>query len=218
VVRIVTYNIRHGQGVGGFISLARVAAALRSLQADVIVLNEVYFWPPYFDQPGRLAALTGTTALFQSNVCHGRAEYGNAILSRHPISVHSKIRLPSAGEQRGCLVADLKLAEGPIRVAGTHLALGRDARAAQIEALARELPRELPLILAGDMNSKSRELEPLLVSMREIDPSPQTYPSVWPRVPYDHILFSENWTLGTSGILRTLASDHVPLFADLELG
>ena len=41
VLRVATYNIRHGRGLDGRIDLERVAAAIEALGADVVLLQEV---------------------------------------------------------------------------------------------------------------------------------------------------------------------------------
>ena len=214
-VRVVTFNIRHGQGVGGVYSLSRTAAVISALAPDVVALNEVYAWEPTFDQPRRLARLTGLGYVFQANWRLGVLEYGNAILSAHPLKAKRAVALPSRREPRGCLVAETVIDGRDINMAATHLALGRATRAEQIAALVRELPRDLPLVLAGDMNASSAELGPLLEVLGEVKEPPATYPSLAPRVAYDHILFSEEWQLTGAAAMRTLASDHLPVYADL---
>jgi len=57
VLRFLTYNIRHAQGVGGVVSIARVARAIASVSPDVVGINEAYRWPGVFDQSARLGEL-----------------------------------------------------------------------------------------------------------------------------------------------------------------
>ena len=40
-VRVLTYNIHHGEGVDGKIDLARIAAVIQRSSADVVALQEV---------------------------------------------------------------------------------------------------------------------------------------------------------------------------------
>ena len=216
-MRIVTYNIRHGQGIGGLISLKRIARIIGALNPDVVMVNEAYRWTPHFDQPGRLAELTSSEALFQLNVMHGPAEYGNAFLSCSPLQLRADIKLPGRGEPRGCMVVETEIDGRAVCLAVTHLALTQAARAEQIDLLAKELPRDLPLVLAGDLNCTAKELGPLRAFLNTLDPEPATFPSWWPRIAYDHIMFSEHWVVDGGDAIRTLASDHLPLYADLHL-
>lgn len=216
-MRIVAYNIRHGQGVGGLISLRRTARVVGSLDADVVALNEVYRWPPRFDQPAQLGELLEMEWLFQDNVTHGPARYGNAILSLRPLRLHADLKLPKRREARGCLVSEIEEAGTRVLFATAHLALDRATRATQIEVLARELPRDRPLVLAGDLNCRADELGPLRAFLALPEDEPKTYHSAWPFVAYDHVMFSEHWTLTRIEAARSLASDHLPLHAELEL-
>jgi endonuclease/exonuclease/phosphatase family metal-dependent hydrolase len=217
-VRIVTYNIRHGQGVGGYLSLPRVSRVILRLAPDVAVLNEVYRWPPRFDQPARLAELTGCDVLFQANARHGPADFGNVILSRHRLSLVEDVKLPKGIDPRGCLIADVGSNGHAVRIAATHLAVGRAPRRMQIQALALLLRKDdVPLVLAGDMNCPAEDLSPLRTFLDMPKVSPATFPSLIPVVSLDHILFSHHWRSADVGVVRTLASDHLPLYADLEL-
>ena len=216
-MRFATYNIRHGQGVASLPWLPRTARAMAGLQADAIAVNEVYDWWGPLRQPDRLAKMLGMNMLFQANTVHGPAKYGNAILSKWPLSLRLDLKLPTHHEPRGSLVADLEVGALTACFAVTHLALHRETRAQQVATMARELPRGVPLVLAGDFNASIGELGPLLEFLSAVPDAPNTYPSVRPLVTVDHILFSEHWMLRGSGVVRSLASDHLPVYADLEL-
>lgn len=217
-MRVATYNIRHGLGVARPVSLERVARVIAALDADLVALNEVFRGGRHRDQAGTLARLTESTELFQANARFGRGDYGNAFLSRVPLRLRADVKLPRGRERRGGMLAEAEVGGRTACVAVTHLALSKRARAEQIAVLARALPRDMPLVLAGDLNCTAEELGPLLEFLRDIVPAPATYPSWWPLRAYDHILFSRDWTLIGSGTRRTLASDHLPLYADLRLG
>jgi len=45
---------------------------------------------------------------------------------------------------------------------------------------------------------------------------PLTFPARRPRRALDHVAFSEHWRLVATGAVRSLASDHLALWADLE--
>jgi endonuclease/exonuclease/phosphatase family metal-dependent hydrolase len=216
-LRFLTYNIRHGQGVGGLLSIRQTARAIAGAAPHAVAVNEAYRWPGLFDQPGRLGALLGLETVFQVNVRMGPTEYGNALLG-DGARPFADVRLPSRLEARGLLIAEMTAAGAPVRVATTHLALDRRTRALQIAEIARVLPLDEPLVLMGDMNCVVEELGPLTEMLTLAgDPPPPTYPSLRPNRSLDYILFSEHWRLAATGTVRTLASDHLPLYADLVL-
>jgi endonuclease/exonuclease/phosphatase family metal-dependent hydrolase len=105
----------------------------------------------------------------------------------------------------------------PSAFALTHLSLQRRTRADQIAQLVGDLPRDRPLVLLGDFNCEPRELEPLSPIVTFPGDVPATYPSVAPFRRLDHIGYSRHWRLAALRALRSLASDHLPLVADLAL-
>jgi endonuclease/exonuclease/phosphatase family metal-dependent hydrolase len=217
VLRFLTYNIRHAQGVGGVVSIARVARAIASVSPDVVGINEAYRWPGVFDQSARLGELLAMRPAFQANVVRGRTEYGNALLCRGASRVIADVRLSKRLEPRGCLVTEVETPHALFRVAVTHLSLHRRTRAVQLQELACALPTDLPLVLMGDLNCGGEDLAPVLGILSAPDETPPTFPSVHPARRVDHILFSRHWRFRNIATVRTLASDHVPLYADLEL-
>ena len=83
--------------------------------------------------------------------------------------------------------------------------------------MAAELPRDLPLVLTGDFNARVGELEPLRSVLTVVDDPPATFMAPFPTAAIDHIAFSEHWRLQSLSTVRSSASDHLPLVAELEL-
>ena len=66
-VRVLTYNIRHGQGMDGRVDLSRVADVIRRLEPDVVALQEVDQATTRaggVDQAAELGRLTGLHSAF----------------------------------------------------------------------------------------------------------------------------------------------------------
>jgi endonuclease/exonuclease/phosphatase family metal-dependent hydrolase len=216
-IRVVAYNIRHGQGVGGLVSNRRIAGVITASGCDLAALNEVWRVGARYDQPGVLGSLTARTAVFHPLQSTWTREIGNLVLSGLEILGTREVDLGGRRERRGCLVTEVKMGEVVIDFAVTHLSLHRPTRAAQLAQLAECLPTDRPLVLAGDMNCEVAELavlEGLLTFPREV---PATYPSVRPFRALDHIGFSRHWALEALTAPPSLASDHRPLVADLRL-
>lgn len=215
-MRFATYNIRHAQGIDGFILPNRIARVLADVDADVIGMQEVWNIPGRQDQTRRIAERLEMGHHFSVAECRGPLEMGNSVLTDHDLVRVDTITLPRRQEGRVCVLTELDCEGFRFRFAVTHLALHKETRAAAIELLARELPRDLPLVLVGDFNADTVELEPLREWLTAPDP-PATFPSPVPRTSLDHIAFSTgHWELEEMGTVSSWASDHLPLYADLE--
>jgi endonuclease/exonuclease/phosphatase family metal-dependent hydrolase len=75
----------------------------------------------------------------------------------------------------------------------------------------------MPTVLCGDFNCGVRELTPLLGRFHMAENPPRTYPSLSPFTTYDHILWTSDVRLRRIEARASLASDHVPLVAELEI-
>ena len=132
VLRVMTYNIHHAEGLDGKVDLERIANVIRQSNADVIALQEVdknTERTGSIDMPADLARLTGMNVAFGANLDNFQGgQYGTAILSRFPIESYENHRLKQAreGEQRGVLQAVLKIAQGQLLFTCTHLDHTRD--------------------------------------------------------------------------------------------
>lgn len=216
-MRFVTYNIRHGRGTDQLVSTRRIAEVVAALEPDVVGFNEVRRIPGVSDQPRMLAELLGMRAVFQHN--HGPAllAEGNLVLARGEVTPRVELALPGGYELRGCIVAEVALDGARVLFAATHLSLGRGARARQLAFLAEQLPRDLPLVLGGDLNGEPDELAPLRSLLTFPAEPPLTFPSRRPRRTLDHIGWTAEWRLTEFAAVPSRASDHLPLVADLRL-
>jgi endonuclease/exonuclease/phosphatase family metal-dependent hydrolase len=181
--RVATYNIRHGLGRDGRVDLARTAAEIAALRADVIGLQEVdvAFGPRSAgeDQMSRLAELLGCEAAFGAALDlpplepdGPRRRYGVALLAEHalagpvmhPLPAHPGA--PALHEPRGVLRAQVAREAGDaLDLLVTHLdpelPAHRTAEVLGILRLAEEVTG--PAVLLGDLNAAPHrpELAPL---------------------------------------------------------
>ncbi|WP_250847103.1 endonuclease/exonuclease/phosphatase family protein [Aquisphaera insulae] len=234
-LRILSYNIRHGEGMDSKVDLERIAGVIRALEPDLVALQEVDRGCKRtngLDEPAELGRLTGMKPLFARNIPYQGGEYGNAVLTRLPVTAWRNERHPSrhVGEQRGFLVVDVTAPDArktPFRFMATHIDSRPDDAERMdsvkaIEKVARERP-DLPAILAGDLNSKpdSRVLAAFTENWTRTDSSPLlTFPADRPDRQIDYVLVrpAGRWkVLETRVIAEPTASDHRPLLSVLEL-
>ncbi len=159
-----------------------IAATLARLDADVICLQEV--WE---DAEGsfaaELAAGLGFHHAYGSRLVLDDVEFGNAVLSRWPITGSSVLPLPSTEgteELRTCVRADIDGPRGPLQVFSTHLNWRfdqSDVRQDQVRAICRFIDaakpaagRSFPPILGGDFNADPDSDEIRMLSGRAATP------------------------------------------------
>jgi endonuclease/exonuclease/phosphatase family metal-dependent hydrolase len=232
-LRVLSYNIHHGEGVDGRLDLERIAGVIRGVEPDLVALQEVdrnAERTRRVDQPKELARLTGLTVVFERNLAFQGGDYGNAVLSRLPIRRHRNHHLPclDAGEQRGVLEVELDLgAEESLLLFATHLDHRRaDRERVQSAEAIHKLIESRPAtaaILAGDLNA-APDSEVLRIFRRSwhdtaAEPLP-TVPVAQPARQIDYILFrpADRFKLLESRVLNEpQASDHRPILSILEL-
>jgi len=234
-LRALTYNIHHGEGTDGKIDLERIAKVIRDAKPDLVALNEVdrgVRRTNQMDQPKELARLTGMQVVFERNIVYQGGDYGNAVLSRLPVTRHENHRLPSfyEGEQRGMLEVEVELpgVKETVLFLATHLDYRPEdkERQASVRKIKELLAarRDRPAILAGDLNATpdSDVLKLFLKTWQGARSSEKmlTYPSKEPIKEIDYVLFrpAGRWRVIEAKVIEeTIASDHRPVLAVLEL-
>ena len=217
LVRVATFNIRHGLGRDGVIDLDRTASAIRATRADVVGLQEVDRGLPRsrgVDQARALGELTGMQVRFCAVLHRGGGSYGNAVMGAGVTEVRCRTLPRVAREQRrGALTAEWSGAH----VMVTHLATSVTARRAQTLALADMCGRlKGPVLLLGDMNQGRLGLRPLLHAGLDPGPGRQVTRPAWPRRrQIDFVLGGHGARVLRTATVATDASDHLPLVAEV---
>lgn len=243
-LRVLTYNVRRCLGVDGIMSPARIAAVIAEAQPDIIALQELdvrRLRSGGVDQAEEIARELGISFVhFHPALRVMEEEYGDAILTVRPSRVIKAGALPGLPgrprlEPRGALWAAVQVGGTEVNVINTHLGLRRRERWMQAEMLLGDewLGSEAcqaPLVLTGDFNSfpqgrvyglLSRRLRDAhLIGSTMTRPS-ATFPTQWPVFRIDHMFVSDDVEVVFAGTHRSgtsaLASDHLPLVADLRL-
>ncbi len=231
-VRVVSYNIKHGQGMDGNVDLKRIANVLKKLQPDFVGLQEVDLRvgrSAKTNQVNDLAAMLSMHPGFGSFMNYQGGRYGMAILSRYPLRNVQSLRLPNGNEPRVALIAEAQLPNGAsVLLVNVHFDwVGNDKyRFAQATKLANHLRGQTkPFILLGDFNDgpDSRTLALFdEVALRTQKPKADrmTFSSTKPEREIDFIFCSpaKAWKVGRVEVItEPLASDHRPVVAELTL-
>jgi endonuclease/exonuclease/phosphatase family metal-dependent hydrolase len=140
-----------------------IAATLAALDPDVVALQEVWGEPGGTNFAAELAEGLGFDSAYAARLELDGVQFGNAVLSRWPITSSTPTPLPAppeADEQRLVLRADVDGPRGPLQVFSTHLNWRFDhsaVRQQQVRAIAEVVagarPRTYPPVLCGDFNA-----------------------------------------------------------------
>lgn len=221
-LRVLTYNIHHGEAMDGKFDYERLAKVINDLSPDIVALQEVDDRTERasgVDQAALLGRLCKMHHVFGQAMPYQGGRYGHAILSRFPIlktAVHPLPYRPGR-EPRAALEVWIE-PEGiaPLRFVGTHLChLDNEVRTQQTTRLGQLFPVEdgPPIILAGDFNARPGS-EPMNV----------LFDAGWtdvvaPRSKIDYILVrpSDPWQIEEVAIVdEPVVSDHDPVLAVLR--
>ncbi len=229
-LRVLSYNIHHGEGTDRKLDLGRIAKVIQSVSPDLVSLQEVDKQATRsgsVDQGAELARMTGMKVVFGGNIPLQGGEYGNAILSKWDFTESNNLSLPNHndGEQRGVLSVSVNV-ETPIAFLATHFDHRRDdserlASASSINA--HVSGNSVPSILAGDINA-TRDSAVLDELRKEWtiagDKEQPTIPAGDPHRQIDFVFFrpANRWRVIETKVLpEAVASDHRALLAVLEL-
>ena len=206
VLRIVSYNIRHGEGMDGKIDLKRIADVIAREKPDLVALQEV---DRNCQRSGNRDSVKELGVLLNMDYRFGKAidfqdgEYGNAVLSRLPILDTIRHSLPAVSFI--CLHTD---------------PYDESVRAKQVQALLDALrDTSNPTILAGDFNGEKTD-----ASLKKFEApewlilekgGKKTFPSNDPKIEIDFFILRgfPNTTIQHDVIDERMASDHRPISA-----
>ena len=244
-LRVMSYNIHRAIGVDRLFRPERIARIIEHHQPDLLLLQEVDVGVPrsrHLDLAEELAGRCGYPhRALGLNVALRQGHYGNATLSRLPISAERNLDLTLPGHKaRGCLYTRIELASpagaAPLAVFNLHLGLSFHERPQQVgmvtrcEEFAALTPAD-PCIVAGDFNDWFTRLAPMFTEIlgfacasshtQSFQNPYLTYPSFSPTGGLDKIFVRGPFEIIKRQRCRMqisrIASDHLPVLADLEL-
>ncbi len=242
-LRVLTYNIHHGEGNDRKFDLERIAKVILSVKPDLVAVQEVDRKTKRasgVDQAAELGRLTKMHSVFGKAMDYSGGQYGEAVLSRWPIISKRNVALsaPQGHEPRAALSVRVRVGDkGPTLIfVGTHLDHQKSSvRMTQVRELVDAFvpskaestnPKDAGVILAGDLNATpdSPELKTLRKHWRNptADKPLPTVPVTNPRRQIDFVLYrplaNTRWRVVEARTIdEQVASDHLPLLVVLEL-
>jgi endonuclease/exonuclease/phosphatase family metal-dependent hydrolase len=243
-LRIVTYNIRHGEGMDHKIDLERIAKVLNDEKPDIVALEEVDQGTKRasgVDQSAELAKLTGMKAYFGHNIDYDGGGYGTAVLTKLPVRSAESVKLksfyastPQHAEQRGVQILELgEKTDPPIWFLCTHLDYRpkdeeRMDSAHTINDLVEKQASD-PAIIAGDFNAtpESAPIKEFAKHWKIAGEEPSdknagkyfTFPADKPDHRIDYVMCrpAKDWQVVEVRVIdEPMASDHRPVLTVLR--
>jgi endonuclease/exonuclease/phosphatase family metal-dependent hydrolase len=246
LIRVLSYNMHRAIGVDRLFRPERIAKVIDHHQADIVLLQEVDVGVPRsrnLDLAKEMAEAAGyphyATGL---NVKLFKGKYGNATLSKYPITRSRNINLTVGKRKaRGCLHTTIEINNSidfsqNVEVFNLHLGLSSQERVRQVGLLIHSeefttLAPATPCLVGGDLNDWRTRLAPIFTDILNFECASNhssgyhnpylTYPSFSPTGGLDKIFYRGPMKLIKRkrcwmGITR-LASDHLPVIAEFEL-
>ena len=223
-IRIASYNIRKARGLDQKRRPERTLAVINALQADIVLLQEADKRMGQRHPAIPRDMIAAETDFHLVDVCANGISlgwHGNAILVRDPQQVAAVTRLDVPGlEPRGAVRMDLDVAGG-ITVVATHLGLRRRDRQAQLTTLVNVTKDSSRVVIAGDFNewSAQKGLDPLQGRF-DIHTPGHSFHARRPIAALDRFALTRDLELRDAGVaqgvLARRASDHLPIWSDVE--
>ena len=224
-LKVMTYNIRNGNGMDKVRSYERIADVILKHNPDVVAVQELDSMTKRSNQTyvlGEVAKLTRMKDFYGPAISFSGGKYGVGILSKkQPLKV-SQHPLPGRGEKRTFLMAEFE----DYIFCCTHLALTEEDRnlsLAIIDSIAACQTK--PFIIAGDMNAEpgSYFVNGLQKNYRIFNNLKQpTWPAPEPREMIDYIAVWKEHSEGLANVHtwvveEPVASDHRPIMSKIRV-
>lgn len=234
IVRVLTFNIKHGATADGDFNLDEIADVIKKANPDLVALQEVDFQTnraQQLDLTTELALRTNMTSFYAKAMDYDGGGYGEGILSKFTFLKARNFALPHqpSSEPRAAAEVTVVIPSGDtIQFVGTHLdhqGNNKD-RLMQVKAINKEfIDGGYPSILTGDLNDTPgsnpiRILESKWGSAYDEENPEPTFPATNPEIKIDYVMFYPKirWkVLNTEVICNPKVTDHCGYLVVLEL-
>ena len=203
-MRLVCYNIHKGMDEFRRVTLLQLIKYLKSLDADVICLQEVLYY-----QFNMMKLILKMNGVFAIHVHNKKMKFGICILSKEKIIKSNHILLTSKKEQRGMLSIDR---ENEV-IINTHLGLDSEERKTQIsEILNFAKNKGKNIIICGDFNEENINLSSYKDVAKYLFEDRKATFNKW-RI--DYIFCSKVTKVKSYQVDQVFYSDHFPIMIEM---
>ena len=240
ILKCITFNMCHGEGLDRKIDVRRQAMFLKKYRPDIIFLQEIDMYTKrayYRNQLYTLSKYTGLTfRAMGTNIKYKSGFYGDGLLSKFPIEYSANYLSPltnTAHEQRGILCNKISFGNTKINVFSVHMSTFEDERiltAKELLKITSKINKNEAIIIGGDFNvgikkignhkylheqkEEYKEYKILKEKFNHIENIENTWNSPIASGCIDTFFYSKHLNLLKQETLKTNISDHYPIYTE----
>lgn len=243
VLKTITFNMCHGEGLDGTINVERQAKFLKKYKPDIMFLQEIDMYTQRVYSENQIYNFSKNIELpYRSmgiNIKYKNGYYGDGILSRFPIEYSANYLMPLIdikNEQRGILCNKISFGTTKLNLFSVHFPTNYEERKLATEELINiieKIDEKEVIIVGGDFNigiekigkhkysfekkEKYKEYEMLEEYLNKIENTEDTWFSKSVQACIDTIFYSRNIKVLKMETIVTKYSDHAAVYAEFEI-
>lgn len=243
ILKAITFNMCHGEGLDGSIDVRRQATFLKHFKPDIIFLQEIDLYTKRAYNKNQIYTFSKYTGLqyraMGTNIKYNHGFYGDGILSRFPIEYSANYLSPIISpehEQRGFLCIKVGMGTIKLNLFSVHLSVFKEERILSSKELLRitsNISKSEGIIIAGDFNvgiskigkhkytfeeeDSYEEYEILKKRFQHLSNTAPTWFSNEGNGCIDSSFYSNSLKLSKFETIPTNISDHYPIYMEFEV-
>ena len=243
ILKTITFNMCHGEGMDGIINVERQAKFLKKYKPDILFLQEIDMYTQRVYSENQIYEMSkGVGLSYRSmgiNIKYKNGYYGDGILSRFPIEYSANYLMPlvnKENEQRGILCNKISFGTTKINLFSVHFPTNFEERklgAEELLSIIEKIDENEIIIVGGDFNigvekigkhkyefTKSDtypEYELLKQVLNRIENAEDTWFSSKGHGCIDTIFYSKNIEVRKIETISNKISDHSAVYAEFEI-
>lgn len=243
ILKAITFNMCHGEGLDGIIDVERQAKFLKKYKPDIIFLQEIDMYTQRVYSENQIYKFAKKVELpyraMGINLKYKNGYYGDGLLSRFPIEYSANYLMPlvnTENEQRGILCNKISFGTTKLNLFSVHYPTNFEERKLGTEELINIIEKiddSEVIIVGGDFNvgiskigkhqytfeekEEYEEYKMLEEYMNKLDNTEKTWFSNIGEGCIDTMFYSKNIKVLKIETISTQFSDHSAVYAEFEI-
>lgn len=243
ILKAITFNMCHGEGLDGIIDVERQAKFLKKYKPDIIFLQEIDMYTQRVYSENQIYKFAKNVELpyraMGINLKYKNGYYGDGLLSRFPIEYSANYLMPLVdveNEQRGILCNKISFGTTKLNLFSVHYPTNFEERKLGTEELINIIEKiddSEVIIVGGDFNvgiskigkhqytfeekEEYEEYKMLEKYMNKLDNTEKTWFSNIGEGCIDTMFYSKNIKVLKIETISTQFSDHSAVYAEFEI-